>query len=93
MFELHLLGFAGCLIHYFKAWVNANQNGEKYDLKKALPMAALSVITTAVLIHIKDDITYIYPITRFSALVLGYFGNSVFFSLMNTKKPKFEDEK
>lgn len=90
MLELHLLGIAGCLIHYFKEWVNANKKEEHYDLKKALPMAALSMLTTALLIHIKDDLSQLYPMTRLSVIVLGYFGNSVFFSLMNTKKPKFD---
>lgn len=88
--ELHALAFAGVLIHYLKEWVSANKKGEKYDLKKALPMAALAALCTGLLVHVKDDMKDIYPMTRFSVIVLGYFGNSIFFSLMDTKKPKFE---
>jgi hypothetical protein len=88
MIELMLLGQAGVFIHYFKGWVTANNKGEKYDLIKAIPMAVLSSITTGLLIYLRDDIVNLYPITKFSAIALGYFGNSVFFSFLDTKKPK-----
>jgi hypothetical protein len=37
---------------------------------------------------LKDDISDLYVITPFGALVLGYIGNSVFFSFVDAKKPK-----
>lgn len=83
-----ILGQFGVLIHYFKEWVVANNKGLKYDLKKALPMAALSSMTTAVLIYLKDDISDLYVVTRFGAVILGYIGNSIFFSFVDSKKPK-----
>ena len=83
-----VLGQVGVFIHYFKSWVEANKEGKSYDLKKALPMAALSSLTTALLVYLRTDIEDLYVITRFSAVALGYFGNSVFFSFVNTKKPK-----
>lgn len=91
MIELQILGLIGLLIHYLKVWVNLNKDGETYNLKKAIPTAVLSGITTALLIYLKDDIEDLYPITRFSAIVLGYMGNSVFFSFIDAKKPNVID--
>jgi hypothetical protein len=87
MIELMLLGQAGVFIHYFKQWVEANKNDQKYDLKKSIPMALLSSITTAILIYLKADIATLFVVTPFSAVVLGYTGNSVFFSFVDSKKP------
>lgn len=88
MTELFLLGQAGVLLHYLKEWVLANKAGKKYDLKKALPMALLSSITTALIVYLKDDLTDIYPLSKFNVVVTGYFGNSVFFSFVDVRKPK-----
>ena len=90
MTELLLLGQAGVLVHYLKEWVLANKKGNKYDLKKALPMALLSSITTGLLVYLKDDIAPIYVVTKFGAVILGYIGNSAFFSFVEVRKPKTE---
>lgn len=90
LLELMLLGQAGVFIHYFKEWAVANKAGLKYELKKSLPMAALSCITTAVLVYLHEDIKDLYVVTPFGAVVLGYIGNSTFFSFVDTKKPKTE---
>lgn len=86
--ELMLLGQAGVLVHYLKEWVVANNNDKKYDFKKAIPMAALSSITTALLVYLRQDIEPLYVVTPFSSVALGYIGNSIFFSFVDTKKPK-----
>lgn len=88
MKELMVLGMIGVALHYFKDWVLANKAGKQYDVKKAIPMAALSTITTGLLIYLKDDIADLYVVTKFGAVILGYFGNSVFFSFLDVKKPK-----
>jgi membrane-bound metal-dependent hydrolase YbcI (DUF457 family) len=88
MKELLVLGMIGVALHYFKDWVLANKVGKQYDIKKAIPMAALSAITTGLLIYLKEDIADLYVVTKFGAVVLGYFGNSVFFSFLDVKKPK-----
>lgn len=90
MLELMLLGQAGVLLHYLQEWVMANNKGEKYNLRKALPMALLSSITTVLLVYLKDDISTLWVITPFSAVVTGYIGNTLFFRFVNTKKPKEE---
>lgn len=88
MLELQLLGLAGLLIHYLKQWVGLNKEGKTYNLGKAIPTAVLSGMTTFLLIYLKDDINDIYPITRFSCVVLGYLGSSIFFSFVDARKPK-----
>lgn len=84
--ELQALGLAGLVIHALKDWVSHNKEGRAYPLTKSLPAYLLSAITTGVLIYLKDDISNIYVITPFSALVLGYLGNSVFFSFIKAKE-------
>ena len=86
--ELQLLGLLGLAIHYLKLWVKANNEGKEYNLKKSIPSAALSAITTGVLIYLRTDIENIYVVTPFGAVILGYLGNSVFFSVVETRKPK-----
>lgn len=87
--ELYILGIAGVMLHYFKTWVNANNKGLNYDLKKALPMACLSLITTGLCVYLRGDLAPLYVVTPLGAVVLGYVGSSAFFSLLDTKKPKF----
>lgn len=86
--ELQLLGIAGMAVHYLKEWNAANNEGKQYNLKRAIPTVLLSGLTTGLLIYLRKDIEDIYPITKFSAVVLGYLGNSIFFSFVNAKKPK-----
>jgi len=85
--ELYLLGGLGILIHYLKDYEQIRKEGKKYSLAQYLPTIILSAVTTSVLIYLRDDIKDLYVITKFSALILGYFGNSVFFSFVNAKKP------
>lgn len=88
MLELFLLGQAGVFIHYLKEWVIANKADKEYNFKKAIPTAALSSICTALLVYLHEDIADLYPVTKFSALILGYMGNSIFFTFVDVKKPK-----
>lgn len=88
LIELMVLGQIGVFLHYAKEWVNANKLQKEYSYKTAIPMAILSSITTAVLVYLHKDIEDIYVVTRFGAVVLGYMGNSIFFSFVETKKPK-----
>lgn len=85
--QLYLLGLVGIMIHYLKDYEECKKAGKKYSLTQLLPTIVLSVITTMVLIFLRKDIENLYVITSFSAVVLGYFGNSVFFSFVNAKKP------
>jgi len=87
-YELYLLGLAGVAIHYLKDWVNHNKKGLKYGLSKFLPTILLSIITTMLLIYLKEDIASLYVITPFGAVILGYIGNSIFFSFVDAKMPK-----
>ena len=86
--ELQILGIAGVLLHYFKLWVKANNDGKEFQLKKSIPNATLSAITTGLLIYLRADIENIYVVTPVGAVVLGYIGSSAFFSIIETRKPK-----
>ena len=90
--ELFALGQVGVMLHYLKEWVIANKAGKEYAFSKALPMALLSSITTGLLVYLRKDIEDIYPITKFGAVILGYIGNSIFFSFVDVKKPKVGSE-
>lgn len=92
MTEFLLLGQAGVMLHYLKEFVVANNQGKKYELKKSIPMALLSSITTMLLVYLKDDISDLYVVTKFGAVVLGYVGNSTFFSFVDVRKPKITDQ-
>lgn len=87
-FELYLLGLAGVAIHYIKDWVAHEKKGLKYGISKSLPMILLSTITTLLLVYLREDIQDLYVITPFSAVVIGYIGNSLFFSFVDAKMPK-----
>lgn len=77
-----------------KSWADAQKKGSEFNIVKVMPMALLSLMTTILVIYLREDLKEFYPITRISAVVLGYFGNSVFFSFLNSKKPKIaNDEK
>lgn len=84
--ELQLLGLAGLIIHALKDWVSHNKEGRAYPIGKSMPAYLLSAVTTGVLIYLADDIKNIYVVTPFSALVLGYLGNSVFFSFIKARE-------
>lgn len=87
-YELYLLCLLGTVIHYLKDFEQHKRLGQKYSLGSLIPTIILSVITTQVLIYLRGDIADLYVITPFSALILGYFGNSVFFSFVDAKKPR-----
>lgn len=91
--ELQLLGLLGLMIHYLKDWEENQKQGKKYGLSKLLPTILLSAITTSVLIYLKEDIKELYVVTKFGAIILGYLGNSVFFSFVTAKKPVVPEDK
>lgn len=88
--ELYALGLVGLVLHYLKSWSDAKKKEQEFSLNKVMPMAILSLFTTMLVVYLRDDLKEFYPITRVSAVVLGYFGNSVFFSFLNSKKPKID---
>ena len=90
--ELYALGIIGLFLHYFKTWADTQKKGGEFSVMKVMPMALLSLMTTLLVIYLRDDLKEFYPITRVSAVVLGYAGNSVFFSFLNGKKPKVQKE-
>jgi hypothetical protein len=85
--ELYFMTLVGLFMHHAKKYVEHYNEGKKYSLKGLAPTISLSVVTSMVIVYLRDDISSLYEITPFSALVIGYFGNSVFFSFIKAKKP------
>ncbi len=88
LMELMVLGQLGVVLHYWKQYAEASKDDKVYNLSKSIPTAILSSLTTGILIYLHKDIEDLYVVTRFSAVILGYFGNSIFFSFVDAKKPK-----
>lgn len=85
--ELMVLLLIGVAIHYIKDWVMHQKKGLKYGWQKAIPTMLLSIITGMVLVYLRDSIKDLYVVTPFGAVILGYVGNSAFFSFVDAKKP------
>lgn len=83
-----ILGLIGVLMHYLKLWKNAKDESKKFQLKTHYPSVLLSIMTTLILIFLKDDIEDIYVVTKFGAIALGFGGNAFFFDLIDTKTQK-----
>lgn len=86
--ELMLLGQAGVLIHYWKDYLVAQKAGKVYSLKMALPFMGFSSLLTVLLVYTRESYKDLYVVTEFGAIILGYSCNSIFFSMVDTKKPK-----
>lgn len=78
-------GYAGIISHYIKKWSEKVEREEEFHLKKCIPSIILSFITTSVLIILRKEIENLYVITKFSSFIVGYFGNSWFFGLIERK--------
>ena len=80
------------MIHALKEWVSHKKEGRANPIAKSYPAYLLSAVTHRVLIYLDHDIKTMYVITPFSALVLGYLGNSVFFRFIKAKEKDVEVE-
>jgi hypothetical protein len=89
--ELYLLGAAGAVLHYGKKYETDRIRGQKQKLIKRLPTLILSLLTTSLLVYIRDDFNDIYPMTKATAIALGYVGNSAFFTFLTTKEKQFQN--
>ena len=82
---LLLFGYIGICTHYIKKWSEKVENDEIFNLKKTIPSAILSFITTTVLILLRNEIQSLFVFTRFGSFIVGYFGNSWFFGFIEKK--------
>jgi hypothetical protein len=89
--DLYILTLVGLFMHHAKKYVEHYNEGRKYSIKGLAPTIILSIVTSLVIVYLRDDIGSLYPITPFSALVIGYFGNSIFFSFIKAKKPQLDE--
>lgn len=84
-FVLIGFGYVGILTHYIKKWSEKVEKDETFLLKKSFPSIILSIITTTVLIVLRAEIVNLFVFTKFGSFVVGYFGNSWFFGLIEKK--------
>ena len=88
--ELLLLAYAGIVAHYltrFKEIVDSNRPFKLNPLSEILG-GLLTVLTTTILVYVKDDIATIYVVTPVGAALLGYAGQSVFNKLVGSRFPQ-----
>jgi hypothetical protein len=78
-------GYVGILTHYVKKWTEKVEKEEVFSIKKSMPSAILSFITTTVLIILRNEIESLFVFTRFGSFIVGYFGNSWFFGFIEKK--------
>lgn len=90
---LILLGVLGVFVHQAKkVW---DKNGKNTKLKDILHFmkdnwfnVALSVITVIVIVVSREDMVEIMPVSRLSAFVIGWWGDSLLMSIVNSRKPE-----
>lgn len=59
-----------------------------FNWQLSLNTALLSFVTGLVLIFIREDLQTIFPVTKLSAVFIGYMGDSVFRNIMQQFKKK-----
>jgi len=81
------LAIAGVILHIgmkFRDEITKNPDKsfieikELFQWRKHLFRAAVSVVIAGILVGIRDEIADIYPITKITAVFLGYAADSVF---------------
>ncbi len=84
-FQLYLLGLAGILVHYLTRWKEIQDKQEKVTLISELPGFLIALITTFVLILVKDDYATVFAVTKLGAFMLGYTCQSVWNKIVTMK--------
>ena len=84
------LAFAGLLLHYLLRWKEVVENNKVVNINKELPTLIISIVTTALLVYLEQDIKDIYPMTALTAMLLGYGNQSLLKKIIKTKAPKDE---
>ena len=88
--ELLLLAYAGILLHYltrFKEIISSSAPVKFNTLAEVLG-GLITILTTTILVYVKDDIATIYVVTPVGAVLLGYAGQSVFNKLVGSRFPQ-----
>lgn len=86
--ELWLIGIVGILIHVLMKVKAYQVAGKEYKWSVHLLNALISALIVTVCVYAREDLAAIYPLTKLTAVVLGYFAQSFFLTIANTLKPK-----
>ena len=78
----------GIIIRVLLKRNSAIKSKNVFNWQLSLNAGLLSLITGIVLILIRDDLINIFPITKLTAVVIGYTGDSVFRNLMKQVQKK-----
>lgn len=81
--ELYILAVAGIIIHFLKKIYEARKKSTKLDYVLETISISISIIIVIALIFSKEDLEALYPITKLTALLLGYTAQSTFRFLVN----------
>lgn len=87
--ELLLLSYAGLLLHYLTRFNELLTAGKTSGIKwpQEIIGGLITIISTTILVYVKDDIANIYVVTPLGAVLLGYAGQSLFVKLVNARSP------
>lgn len=87
--ELLLLALAGNALHYVSSWKSlVEQNRIKeFNVINEVPGFILSILTSIIMVYVREDIKAFFVVTPFGAVMLGYFGQSLFKKLIDAKSP------
>lgn len=88
--ELLLLAYAGILLHYLTRFKEVITSGTpiKINVLAEVLGGLITVLTTTILVYVKEDISNIYVVTPVGAVLLGYAGQSVFNKLVGSRFPQ-----
>lgn len=90
--ELLLLSYAGILLHYLFQWKDAVKENvalvlTSKSLIKELPSLLLSIVSSSVIVYVREDIANIFVVTPVGAVIAGYAGQSILNKILGAKMP------
>ena len=85
--ELYILGLAGVLLHLLTKLLEARKSKLKLDWVLETIASLISVIIVIALVYAKEDLKAFYPISKVTAIILGYTAQSILRVLIKTVKP------
>lgn len=81
--ELYILAIGGIIIHFLKKVYEARHKKIEIDYVLEGISTAISILIVVALVFSKEDLETLYPITKLTALLLGYTAQSTFRFLVN----------
>lgn len=81
-----IFGYVGILTHYIKKWSdNKGKPITRTTIWMKLPGFILSMITTTLIISLREEASKLFVCTKLGAFFVGFLGNSWFFSMFTKR--------